>query len=332
MAQALNTWAGAPGHHGVSAAAVFADGTEWSAAAGRAGLAESLQRSHLIAIGSVTKTMTAAVILQLAAEGRLSLDDSISLHLPPRLHVNPAITIRQLLNHTSGVANYTGTAALSQAIAASPGHVFSADELLDFIGPPRFAPGTNTEYTNTSFLLAGQIAERVGNADIASLYRTRLWLPTGLTGPWLPGFGGAPGPVAMSLSQAGLVSPTDRMEVLSVGHSAFGVMATASDVARWGHALFTGSVISGAMQSEMRQLVPAAGNIPGESGSGLGIRGYTYFGRQQLGHSGAAAFGNALLLHDSSARVTVVVLMNQATGADHFVLGPTLLSIAIGGT
>lgn len=329
MAQALSDWAAAPGHHGVSAAAVFADGTEWSAAAGLAGLSESLQRTHLIAIGSITKTMTAAVLLQLAAEGRLALDDPISAHLPSRLHVNPAITIRQLLNHTSGVANYTGTAALTQAVASSPGHVFTADELLDFIGPPRFAPGSGTEYTNTAFLLAGQIAERVGGANIATLYRTRLWMPNGLTGSWLPGFGSAPGPVAAALSQVGLTVPTDRMELLSVGHSAFGVMATASDVARWGHALFTGPVISGAMQTEMRRLVAAAGNIPGESGSGLGIRGYTYFGRSQLGHSGAAAFGNALLLHDTAGRA---VLMNQSAGADHFVLGPTLLSIALGGT
>jgi len=137
MTQLLNTWASGPGHHGVSAAAVFADGTVWSAAAGRAGLSESLQQSHLIAIGSITKTMTAAIVLQLAAEGRLGLDDPIAKHLPPRLYVSPDITIRQLLNHTSGVANYTGTSGLSQLIAASPGHVFTADELLNVIGPPR---------------------------------------------------------------------------------------------------------------------------------------------------------------------------------------------------
>lgn len=154
MTQLLNTWASGPGHHGVSAAAVFADGTVWSAAAGRAGLSESLQQSHLIAIGSITKTMTAAIVLQLAAEGRLGLDDPIAKHLPPRLYVSPDITIRQLLNHTSGVANYTGTSGLSQLIAASPGHVFTADELLNVIGPPRFLPGTATEYTNTAFLLA----------------------------------------------------------------------------------------------------------------------------------------------------------------------------------
>ncbi|GMV20087.1 MAG: hypothetical protein AMXMBFR57_00360 [Acidimicrobiia bacterium] len=294
-----------------------------------AGLSESLQQSHLIAIGSITKTMTAAVVLQLAAEGRLGLDDPIAKHLPPRLYVSPDITIRQLLNHTSGVANYTGTSGLSQLIAASPGHVFTADELLNVIGPPRFLPGTATEYTNTAFLLAGQVAERVGGTTIAELYRSRLWLPTGLTATWLPGYGRAPGPVAMSLSSEGLIAPTDRMEVLSVGQSAFGVMATASDVARWGHALFTGSVVSGGMQSEMRTLEPAAGNIPGESGSGLGIRAYDYLGRSQLGHSGASAFGNSLLLHDIGARVTVVVLMNQASGADHFVLGPALLELAL---
>lgn len=113
-----------------------------------------------------------------------------------------------------------------------------------------------------------------------------------------------------------------------VGHSAFGLLASGRNIATWGHQLFTGTVISPGMQQQMRTMVPAAGNIPGESGSGLGIRGYSYLGRTQIGHSGGSSFGNSLLLHDVSTRVTVAVLMNQAQGADHFTLAPTLLDLA----
>lgn len=329
MAQALTIWAAQAGHHGVSAAVVFADGTTWSGVAGRAGAGEELRSTHLIAVASITKTMTGAIILQLADEGRLSLEDPISKFLAPRPNVDGAITLRQLLNHTNGLANYTTSPALSQVISADPSHVFTADELLAFVEAPRFAPGQNTEYTNTAFLLLGLVAEQITGTPIAQLYRTRLWMPLGLTGVWLPGHGSAPGPIAPALTNLGLITPTDRMSVLSVGHSAFGVMATAPDIARWGHQLFTGNVVSGTMQSAMRQLVPAAGNIPGESGSGLGIRGYMYLGRPQIGHSGGSSFGNSLLLHDTSARVTVVVLMNQGGGAGHFLLGPALLEIAL---
>jgi CubicO group peptidase (beta-lactamase class C family) len=98
-------------------------------------------------------------------------------------------------------------------------------------------------------------------------------------------------------------------------------------VARWGHELFTGSVISERRQQEMRTLVAAA--IPGESGAGLGIRGYSYLGRREYGHSGGATYGSSLLLYDPDAGVTVAVLMNQGRGADGFTLAPTLLGIAI---
>jgi len=84
------------------------------------------------------------------------------------------------------------------------------------------------------------------------------------------------------------------------------------------------------MQTQMRRLVPAAGNIPGETGAGLGIRSYQYLGRIQYGHSGGSSFGSSLLLFDPESGVTVVVAMNQRGGADHFVLAPRLLELATG--
>jgi CubicO group peptidase (beta-lactamase class C family) len=118
------------------------------------------------------------------------------------------------------------------------------------------------------------------------------------------------------------------MSLLTIGNSALGLLSNARTMARWGHELFAGTVLSARGQEEMRTLVPAAGNIPGESGAGLGIRGYAYLGRTQLGHSGGAPLGSSLLLHDPSTRVTVVVIMNQGQGADHFSLAPGLLEIA----
>ena len=87
---------------------------------------------------------------------------------------------------------------------------------------------------------------------------------------------------------------------------------------RWGHALFAGDVIAELTQREMRTLLPAAGNIPGETGAGLGIRGYGYLGRTQFGHSGGGSFGSSLLLFDPATGVTVVVLMIQGSGGRAF--------------
>lgn len=325
---ALDSWAAAAGHQGVSASVAFADGTQWSGVAGRAGREEALREEHLIWVASITKTMTGAVILQLADESRLSLDDPLSRWLAPRPFVDPAITLRQLLNHTSGIDNYTERAALGAAVAATPSRVFTAEELLAFVGPPRFAPGARTQYTNTGFLLLGQVAEAVTGRSLVDLFHERLWDPLGLTETFLAGQEPPPGPVARALDGAALVHPMERMSVVSTGNAAFGVFASARDVARWGHALFAERVISARMQEEMRRLVPAAGNIPGESGAGLGIRSYAYLGRTQLGHSGGASFGSSLVLHDPSSGVTVAVLMNQGQGADHFTLAPAVLAEA----
>jgi D-alanyl-D-alanine carboxypeptidase len=328
MDDAIEAWAARPGHQGVSATVVHADGTQWGGAAGSIGDGGPLRPEHLIWIASITKTMTGAVILQLVDEGRLSLDEPLSRWLPSRPNVDPAITLRQLLNHTNGLDNYTANPGLGAAVAASPNRVFTSGELLAFVGPPHFAPGERTEYTNTSFLLLGQVAEAVTGRSIVDLYHRRLWDPLELREVFLPGYEAPTGPVAPARGDAGLVAPLDHMSVLSTGYSAFGLFATARDVARWGHELFEGQVISTRQQQEMRTLVPAAGNIPGESGAGLGIRGYSYLGRSQYGHSGGASYGSSLLLHDPARHVTVAVLMNQGLGADHFLLAPTLLEIA----
>ncbi len=328
LTQAINQWAARPGHVGVSAAVVLSDGAEWTAAAGFAGAGEPLVADHLIQIASITKTMTAAVVLQLVDEGVLRLDDPLSRWLPPRQHVDPAITLRQLLNHTNGLSNYTTFRALGEAIDANPARVFTPDELLDFIGPPQFAAGASTEYTNTAFVLLGQVVERATGRSIVDLYRQRLWTPLELNGVFLPGFEEPVGIVAMARTGSLFSAPLDHMSRLSIGYSAFGLFATASTVARWGRQLFDGHVISEAMQHEMRQLVPAAGNIIGETGAGLGVRGYRYLGRTQFGHSGGSSFGSSLLLFDPETLTTVAVLANQDAGADHFLLAPALLRIA----
>ena len=324
----VEAWAHVPGPRGVAAAVILPDGAQWTGAAGWAADDEPMRAGHLVGIASITKTMTAALVLQLVDEGVVRLDDPVERWLGPVAHVPPAITVRQLLNHTNGLDNYTTSAALGAALAADPLHTFTPDELLGFIGPPRFAAGERTEYTNTAFLLLGQLAERATGRPVVELYRQRLWTPLGLDGVFMPGVDEPPAPVAAALGRAGVVDPLTQVALLSIGQSAFGLFADAATVARWGHELFTGSVISAARQEEMRTLVPAAGNIPGESGAGLGIRGYGYLEREQFGHSGGMSFGSSLLLFDPSSGVTVAVLANQGANAGHFALAPALLAAA----
>ncbi len=328
LREAIDSWAAVPGHRGVSASVILANGAQWSEAAGLAGPDEPLRTDHLMLIASITKTMTGALILQLVDEGVVRLEDPIGRWLPPHRYIDATITVRQLLNHTNGLANYTTSAALIAAINADRSHAFTAAELLEYVGPSRFPAGTGTEYTNTAFLLLGMVAERATERAIVDLYHQRLWNPLELTEVFMPAFEEPPGPVALALSGSFLVAPMAQTANITVGNSAAGLISNARTVAKWGNALFRGRVISDEMQAAMRTLVPAAGNIPGEAGAGLGVRSYQYLDRTQFGHSGGSAMGSSLMLHDPDTGVTVAVVMNQGQGAEHFVLAPRLLQIA----
>ncbi len=331
---APDAWAQEPGHRGVSAAVVLADGGEWVGTAGPEAAGAGVVPEDLVAIASITKTMTGAVVLQLAQEGVVGLDVPVGTWLPAIPNVDPAITVRQLLNHTDGLANYTANPPLGRTIDADPTHRFTPGELLGYIGPASFAPGARTEYTNTAFLLLGMVAKAATGRTIVDLWSERLWAPLGLTEVFLPVEQEAPGPVAAAWARQTAdvpVEPLDETALLTIGQSAFGLFANARTVARWGRALFAGSVLQPATRAEMLELVPAAGNIPGESGAGLGVRSYGYLGSTQFGHSGGSSLGSSLLLFDPASGVTAAVLMNQGSGAAHFVLAPRLLAIAAGG-
>lgn len=328
---ALDAWAEASSHRGVSAAVITSDGAEWVGTAGVESASSDLEPEHLIWIASITKTMTGAVVLQLAEEDVLGLDDPVSHWLPETENVDGVITIRQLLNHTNGLANYTRSPELGPAVNADPARVFTSSELIEYVGPKIFEPGDRTQYTNTAFVLLGMIAEAAAGQSITELYHARLWDPLGMGEIFLPGHETPAGPVAQAWSGQGAsdeTAPLDQMSLLTLGNSAFGLFSNARTVARWGRALFTGGVFGEAMREQMLEFVPAAGNIRGESGAGLGIRRYSYLGREQWGHSGGSPLGSSLMLFDPDTGTTVAVIMNQGRGARHFELAPQLLEIA----
>lgn len=328
LQQALDAWAAEPGHYGVSASVILANGARWTGAVGRASLDEALTPDHRMAMASITKTMTGAVVLTLVDDGVIQLDDPIDRWLEPMRNIPGTITVRQLLNHTNGLANYPDSVALQRAVTADFSRVFTASEVLSFVGPPVAPPGLRTQYTNTAFLVLGLIAERATGRTMPELYRQRLWTPLDLAEVFYPGFEEPSGPTAQVFGAYGPFMPMTRISQLTTGNTAGALFATARDVATWGHALFTGRLLSADTQAAMRQLEPAAGNIPGESGAGLGIRGYAYFDRIQYGHSGGGGFGNSLMLHDPETGITVVVMMNQVQNTQHFDLAPRLLQIA----
>jgi D-alanyl-D-alanine carboxypeptidase len=140
--------------------------------------------------GSLTKPFIATVILQLVEEGRFALDDPISKLLPDsvagKLPNTDRITVRMLLNHTSGVPEFTDVAGPQEI--AHPDKVWTAEEFLDFAAArePQFAPGEYQRYTNTNYLLLGMIIEKATGQPWRQEVRQRIFEPLNLKDTLLP--------------------------------------------------------------------------------------------------------------------------------------------------
>ena len=138
-------------------------------------------------IASNTKTMTAAVIMLLAQEGNLTLDDPISKYVPG-VPNGDNITIAQLLEMRSGLYNYTNDPIISKTIDTDPARVWTPGELLAiaFAHPPNFPPGKEYEYNNTNYALLGLVAEKVYGRPLAQIMQERLFAPQNMQHTELP--------------------------------------------------------------------------------------------------------------------------------------------------
>jgi CubicO group peptidase (beta-lactamase class C family) len=171
--------AGAPG-----AVALVRDGDRTIRVAGGYGnLAKRtpMRARHRFRVGSSTKTFVAAVVLQLAGEGKLALEDSVERWLPGLVPNGGQITVRQLLNHTSGLADYAPDEdeAFIRRVLANRRRAWQPRELVA-IGtahPPLFAPGARWSYSNTGYILLGLIVEAAGGNPLGAELQQRIFAP-----------------------------------------------------------------------------------------------------------------------------------------------------------
>ena len=222
-------------------------------------------------IGSLTKTFVAALVLQLASERRLSLDDPVERYLPGRVPGSAAITVRELLQHTSGLPDFDSLPAVRQPyLAGDLGYRWAPQALIDLATtqPPLFAPGSAFAYSNTNYLVAGLIVEAVTHRPLGDVLRDRIFRPLGLRHTAFALTGANPRPDAHGY----FGSPRIDVTVLTPYSWAAGaIVSTAGDVAGFYRALLAGDVVSRpllhAMLTTVRDTHP---DVPGQR-YGLGI-------------------------------------------------------------
>ena len=258
-----------------------------------AGVAATADTSYPIA--SVTKHFTAGAILRLADQGKLSLDDPLSRFFPAAKPRIGALTIRHLLDHTSGLTR------------GGPAPRRAALSVIRRGGTAR-AQGEDWDYSNYNFSLLGLVIEQVSGRDYAAYVRDELAAPLGLAGT---GYceDGSPVPGRGQDYQSGVkrVSPTPYWKDPRF-FAAGGLCSTVLDLVKWESALESGRVISPAMLQAMR--TPARVSDGSEADYGYGTRlGFT--GRhRKLGHTGGGLSNKAVLARYPDDDVTVAVLLN----------------------
>ncbi|GAA1880771.1 serine hydrolase domain-containing protein [Streptantibioticus ferralitis] len=220
-------------------------------------------------VGSITKTFVSTVMLQLVAEGRVSLDDTVDHRLPGVVSGNGndgrKITLRQLLNHTSGLFDYTRDLPEFTSVDRFQADRYTAwapDQLVAVAmrHAPHFAPGTAWEYSNTNYILAGIIIQKVTGHTWQHEVTHRILRPLGLHDTFAPVHSPRiPGPHLEGYSAFGGPGPAIDVSALdpSAAGSAGGMISTTADLSRFYSALLGGRLLPPAQLAEMKTTVPA---------------------------------------------------------------------------
>lgn len=329
------------GMPGVSVAILFPDGTTWVGTSGFANIktGEAVEPDTAFAVASISKTFTAALIMALAEDGKVDLAGPVSKYLP-ELSIDRRVTVRMLLDHTSGLRDFFLDPRIDKAMLADRGRTWDADRSLHYVGKPYFKPGKGWHYSNTNYLLLGLIAERVGGRSLSTQLRTRFFGPFGLDHTFEQIHGSPTGSVAHGYRFEGAptkLRPVDLSDgsemapftsVVTAAGAAGSIASTPSDLVRWVRALYGGAVLDPAsldlMVGDVALIADKGPSLP----YGLGVQAVEFDGHPTLGHSGRLLGFRAVVRWLPVERIAIAVVTNQSR-ADPSVIARSLLRLAL---
>lgn len=261
-------------------------------------------------IGSITKTFTATAVMMLWEEGKLRLEDSIGSYIPllPE-HWRP-ITIRQLLNHTSGIVTNLGSAT-SKCKFEFDCDNYTQENLIQETAclPLNFEPGTKFEYSGRNYYVLGILIEKLSGKTFGEFLNERIFIPMGMTQTAMINYKNilqnrADGYILENeiLSNSGIM---DAVVELSDG----GLMSTTLDLVKWISSFDTEKLLK---RTSIEMMWANAklknGSIVTQYGMGFGLT--PYKGHKRIGHTGGIPGFSSCLTHFSDQNLTVIVLTN----------------------
>jgi D-alanyl-D-alanine carboxypeptidase len=272
-------------------------------------------------IASVTKSFVGTVILQLAEEGALSLDDPIDDYVPD-VPNGTRITLRQLISMTSGLGNYSDDEGWGFEVLSAPEAEWTPQQLLDYSWsmPTSFAPGSNMEYTNANFILLGLVIEQVTGEALPVVLDERILDPLGLTETHYPTDNALPEPRMTGYTLPSVVHPVGGtsnrwMDATAWSPSSAGaagaMISDVQDMLVWGRALATGQgLLPGTAQVARLQSFGSSNLAPQEFyGDAIVCQG------GWIGHSGNIPGYNTLVRYEPASETTIVVMATGLSGS-----------------
>ncbi len=323
---------------GVSTAIIIQDSIKFSMVSGISHDSVSMKPDMLFAIGSVTKNFVAALTLKLVEENKLSLDDPLSRWLPTYPNVNSTITIRQLLNHTSGIYMFWDNQKIWDELKKDRGKVWTPEEVLGYIKDPYFAPGKGWRYSNTNYLLLAMIIEKSTGSTLSTELKKHLFEPLGIENIYLSQEDTIPENQAHVFGDNfNFGDPTVDLTFLprasheSITFGSSGVFTTAMDLATWSTALYEGKVLQAQSMAEMSQFVKFKpfGDM---KAYGLGVQVYRNSfssGKLAIGHAGGNIGTTTYMVYLPDYQVSIVVMVNAFPGKSATAITKKLIRVIL---
>ncbi|MBV6624891.1 MAG: beta-lactamase family protein [Rivularia sp. (in: Bacteria)] len=299
----------------------------WIGASGYSNLESktSMKPNDQFGLASASKTFVAVAVLQLAEQKKLDLDNAIDNYLPQSISTNipysNEITLRQLLNHTSGVVNYYDDKFNELTKNRSRSQFWTATEAIQLIyqRKPKVQPGKEYEYCDSNYILLEIIVEQITGKSLAEVLRQQILNPLGLKNTFTELREANFKPIVTGYSHSNKYAILESHKDLNEGNGLGdgGLVANASDTAKFVNALLAEkTLLSPKMLKEMLNFV----SVDENNKYGLGIASYqTRFGKA-IGHNGWSYGFVSLMLYFPEQDITAVVLVNEHQDVTHEIL------------
>lgn len=303
----LDIYQGSNSIPGISAAVNIYDIGIWTGTSGESFENTPLEPDMLMGIASNTKTFTAAMMLKLSEQGLVSLDDSLYHWLPNFNNIDSNITIKQLLRHNTGIADFW-TPSWVSIVFANPDSVWTPEDVLNFVGPPLFPAGTNVSYSNTNFTLAGMVIEAATGIEYETIIRDSILIPLNLNNTYLDGFETITEISAHPWHLGEDVNLIPRTAITTAAFSAGCIKSTPFDMVNWYDRLFNQNFLSENSYTELTDFINLSGSV---NGVGCGIFRMNYDNKTYYLHNGNIRGYASYTLYDTEDKHSISVLRND---------------------